>query len=250
MFDAYTIPTALICYVALLLSLSVHEASHAGAAYLLGDDTAASLGRLSFNPIVHMDMVGTVIFPLLGLIFGGFFIGWAKPVPYNPRRFRPAVPPKGGGAFVSFAGPLSNLVLSLVFMVVLCLATIALARAPQARFGLVDAAFQGPQALDVLGVSTGPMVLLSLAGMLVQINILLAFFNLIPLGPLDGAGVLRGFVPDRILSRYDRLRYHPAMWGVLIVLLFTGIVGLFLSPVRSFYFRHVIAPVARLILGA
>lgn len=250
MFNAYTLPTALICYVALLFSLSVHEASHAGAAYALGDETAAELGRLTVNPIVHIDPIGTVLFPLVGLLFGGFFIGWAKPVPYNPARFRRSITAKTGGALVSFAGPLSNFVLSLLFLVLLCGAAALMAGQGRLRGLLVDAAFGGPAALADLGVSTTSLVLLSLAGELVKINMLLAFFNLIPLGPLDGAGVIRGFVPYHLLARYDRLRYHPAMWVVLMVLMFTGIVGYFLVPVEGLYVHFVLNPVIRLILGA
>ena len=250
MLNTYTIPTALICYVALLFSLSVHEASHAGAAFALGDKTAAEQKRLTINPLAHIDPIGTVLFPLVGLLSAGFFIGWAKPVPYNPARFRRTVAARTGGALVSFAGPFSNMILSLIFLAVLCGAAVAMVGSNQLRSVLVDAAFRGPSALGDLGVPTASLVLLSLAGELVKINVLLAFFNLIPLGPLDGAGVIRGFVPYNLLSRYDRLRYHPVMWAVLLILMFTGIVGYFLGPVQEFYARFVLDPVARLILGA
>jgi Zn-dependent protease len=85
-FDSISIPTILVSYVALLFSLSVHEASHATAAYLLEDDTAARLGRMTLNPLAHMDLLGTFVFPLLGMVSGFPFIGWAKPVPVDPRN--------------------------------------------------------------------------------------------------------------------------------------------------------------------
>lgn len=249
MFDNISIPTILVSYVALLFSLSVHEASHASAAFLLGDDTAARQGRMSLNPVAHMDPLGTVVFPLLGLIFGGFFIGWAKPVPFDPVNFTRKIRIKTGGAIVSAAGPASNIVLSFIFLAVMCVSIRASVPGTLDRWRLLQAAFHGPETLIQLGLPMGQVLLLGLGGALVYMNVLLAAFNLLPLGPLDGAGVLRGVLPDRWLPRYDYLRYHPYTMPVLFLLMLTGVIGFFLTPVRALL-SWSLNPVARLILGA
>ena len=125
-----SIPTVLISFVALLFSLSVHEASHATAAYLLDDDTAARMGRMTINPLAHIDPIGTVVFPLLGLLFGGFFIGWAKPVLFNPARLTRRLQMKVSAALIALAGPLSNILMSILFMAALS--------ASQGKTGLGD----------------------------------------------------------------------------------------------------------------
>jgi Zn-dependent protease len=249
LFDSINLATILVSYVALLFSLSVHEASHAGAAFLLGDHTAQEKGRLTLNPFAHMDILGTVVFPLMGLLFGGFFIGWAKPVPFNPLRFTRKIRMKTGDAIVSFAGPASNLGLTMVFLVALCLMVAFMSGDVDGRFQMLRAAFMGPQALSRYLIDPGTLTFLSLAGALVQINLLLAVFNLIPLGPLDGAGVLRAFIPDKYIYRYDQLRHHPATWIILMILMFTGTIGFILGPVRSLFSIFILSPVARLILG-
>ncbi len=249
MFDSISIPTILVSYVALLFSLSVHEASHATAAYLLGDDTAASQGRMSLNPIAHMDILGTVIFPLMGLILGGFFIGWAKPVPFNPVNFTRKIRMKTSGALVSLAGPASNVVLSFVFLGVMCLSIRASVPGIEDRWQLLQASFRGPETLLRLGLPMWQVLLLGLGGSLVFMNVLLAAFNILPLGPLDGAGVLRGILPDHWLPQYDRLRYHPYTMPILFLLLMTGVVGFLLNPVRALLY-WTLNPVAHIILGA
>lgn len=248
MFDNISLPTVIISYVALLFSLSVHEASHAGMAYLLDDDTAARLGRLTLNPIAHMDVLGTVIFPLMGLVFGGFFIGWAKPVPFNPANFTRKIRVKTGDALVSSAGPASNVALSLIFTVILAFSIRLTTMAPEDRAYVLQSALAGPEYLRRLPLDATQVALFALGGALIKINILLAIFNMIPLGPLDGAGVLRGFIPDRSLHRYDELRYHPYMWLALMLLMFTGIIGFFLTPVWRFIYLF-LRTLAFLIIG-
>ncbi|MDP2876186.1 MAG: site-2 protease family protein [Holophaga sp.] len=249
MFENISITTVLVSYVALLFSLSVHEASHATAAYLLDDDTAARLGRMTLNPIAHVDLIGTVVFPLAGLLLGGFFIGWAKPVPFNPSRLTRRIRMKVGGALVSLAGPVSNVVLSFLVLAIMCLSIRFVAQDPSARWTLLNYSFQGPVALARLDLGAGQMLVLSLGGALVTMNVLLAAFNILPLGPLDGAGVLRGMLPDRVLPRYDYYRYHPYTMPILFLLMITGAVGFFLTPVRLFLY-WALEPIARLILGA
>lgn len=248
MFDHISIPTILVSYVALLFSLSVHEACHATAAHLLGDDTASSQGRMSLNPIVHMDPLGTVVFPLLGLVLGGFFIGWAKPVPFNPLYFTRKIRMKTSGALVSLAGPASNVLLSFFFLGVMCLSIRMSVSEVGERWRLLQAAFHGPESLVRLGLPISQVLLLGLGGSLVFMNVLLAAFNILPLGPLDGAGVLRGVLPDSWLPKYDQIRYHPYTMPILFLLMMTGAIGFLLGPVRSFLF-WALNPVARLILG-
>lgn len=249
MFDNIPFATILVSYVALLFSLSVHEASHATAAYLLDDDTAARMGRMTLNPIAHIDILGTVVFPLAGLLMGGFFIGWAKPVPFDPSRFTRRIRMKTGGALVSLAGPVSNVLLSFLVLTVMCLSVRFGAHDPAARWKMLNYAFRGPEALANLELPVGLMLVLSLGGALVTMNVLLAAFNILPLGPLDGAGVLRGMLPDRMLPKYDFYRYHPYTMPILFLLMLTGVVGFFLTPVRLFLYWS-LDPVARLILGA
>lgn len=248
MFDSLPIATILISYVALLFSLCVHEASHAGAAYLMGDDTAARLGRLTLNPAPHIDLIGTVVFPLLGLFFGGFFIGWAKPVPFDPGRLTRKLQLKVSAALISFAGPAANLILSVIFVALTSLAIRWTEPDLVGRLTLFRAAFSGPESLMHLGLGTGSVVFFGLTGMLVRMNVLLAVFNLIPLGPLDGAGVLGGFLPNRVQYKYNRFRYHPYTWIGLMVLMISGIGAVFFRPIQALAY-WCLSPIASLLLG-
>jgi Zn-dependent protease len=248
LFDHISLPTVLINFVALLFSLSVHEASHATAAYLLDDDTAARMGRMTINPIPHIDPIGTVVFPILGLLFGGFFIGWAKPVLFNPARLTRRLQMKVSAALIALAGPLSNILLAILFMAVTTLGVRLLELGP-ARVQLWLAAFDGPEALIGMGLDTGKVVLLGLGGALVHLNILLAAFNLVPLGPLDGAGVLGGFLPDHLQYRYNAFRYHRFWFFGLMLLMYVGVLKWLLYPTFMLMYA-LLNPIARLILGA
>ena len=248
MFEHISIPTVLIMYVALLFSLSVHEASHATAAYLLDDDTAARMGRMTINPVPHIDLLGTVIFPIMGLLFGGFFIGWAKPVPFNPARLTRRFQVKVSAALISVAGPVSNLILALIFLVLTAVVARLMAPGLPERVRLFDLAFAGPQTLLEAGLDAGKVLVLGMGGALVRLNILLAAFNLIPLGPLDGAGVLAGFLPDRLQYTYNKWRYHPYMWLALFGLMWLGVLRFLLAP-TFFLAGLVLNPIANLVLG-
>jgi len=249
LFSHISIPTVLISFVALLFSLSVHEASHATAAYLLDDDTAARMGRMTLNPLAHIDPIGTVVFPLLGLLFGGFFIGWAKPVLFNPARLTRRLQMKVSSAIISFAGPLSNIILSIVFMAATCLAIRLMAPSLNSRAELFMAAWRGPESLIDLGLDSGKVVLLGLGGALIHLNVLLAAFNIIPLGPLDGAGVLGGFLPDHLQYRYNAFRYHRFWFFGLMLLMYFGILRFLLIPTMMLT-DAMLTPIRRLILGA
>jgi Zn-dependent protease len=252
-FDHISIPTILISYVALLFSLSVHEASHATAAYWLEDDTAARLGRMTLNPIAHMDPIGTFLFPLLGMTTGLPFIGWAKPVPIQPTRFTSRFRMRTGISLVSAAGPASNLVLSLLFLFLTALSVRFMAASGQDRIHLFISSLNGPEALMNLGWSGFGLVFLSLGGRLILINIMLAIFNLLPIGPLDGAGVLQGFLPHRWAQVFDKYRRYMFFFLLLVVFVpgpggHSSILSWALSPVINGVFTALLF-IAGLILG-
>ncbi len=229
MFNTISIPTVLIGYVALLFSLSVHEACHATAAYLLDDDTAARLGRMTLNPLAHMDPIGTFLFPLIGMTTGIPMIGWAKPVPVQPQHFTRKISMRTGLSIVSAAGPASNLVLSVLFLVVTTLSIRFSVEAPLERWRLFAAALHGPEALLRMGVEGPSLALLGLGGQLIIINIFLAIFNMIPAGPLDGAAVLQGFLPYRAAQTFER--WKPYMYVGLLILVFTRLLWVIMSPI-------------------
>ena len=196
----------------LLFSLSVHESAHAWMAWKLGDDTAMRLGRVSLNPIVHIDPVGTLLFPLIQIFTNVPLLGWAKPTPYNPANFRRDVSMRKGHVLVAAAGPVSNFLLALLFTGVLGLLV---------RSGLVE---------------SRDSVLLTLAVLGIQLNVLLALFNLVPIPPLDGSKVasfgLRGDLGDR----YDRVM-GPYGFMILMLLLMSGALGYVLAPIRNLILR-------------
>lgn len=191
--------------VPVVFAITVHEVAHGWVASRLGDQTARLLGRLTLNPIKHMDLVGTVILPLLLLSLGGFIFGWAKPVPVDWRNLRR---PRRDMALVAVAGPLANLIMLVIWALF-------------AR-GLVSA--QGGLGADVL-----PWFFM--AGVGITINIALIVFNLLPLPPLDGSRIVSALLPPQQALRYNALE----RWGIpiLLVLMFTGVLNkLLLPPVR------------------
>lgn len=194
----------LISFVVLLLSLTVHEAAHAWAADRLGDPTARLLGRLSLNPVVHADLIGTVLFPLIAMTTGLPIIGWAKPVPVNMHNLRS---PRRDFALVAAAGPISNVLLAI-------LGGLSLALLPTGESNSI---------LDVL--------FLGLV-MAVMLNALLAVFNMIPIPPLDGGNVLMGLLPEGAARVIDGLR--PYGFLLLYALMLTGVLGAIMRPVQGF----------------
>jgi Zn-dependent protease len=195
------IPAAVI----LILSLSFHEAAHAWTADRLGDPTARMLGRLTLNPLSHIDWIGTVLFPILAMYSGLPIIGWAKPVPVNMRNLRH---PRRDFAIVALAGPVSNLIIAVTFAVFLMLL---------------------PGDTPVLLNRMTPATFLTLA---VVVNVLLAVFNMIPVPPLDGGNVLAGLVPEEFARVIDQLR--PYGFIVLYVLMLTGVLAAITRPVQNF----------------
>jgi Zn-dependent protease len=196
-----------IAFIVLLFSLTVHESAHAWTADRLGDPTARLLGRVSLNPIVHADLVGTVLFPLVALVSHLPLIGWAKPVPVNVRRLRHE---RRDYVLVAAAGPASNLVLAVVAALLLSVLPVS------------------PVILGEPNVSAPLASLLSLG---VQLNLLLAVFNMLPIPPLDGGNVLSGLLPANLAVQFDRVRPYGVL--LLYALMFTnGFEYLVLPPYK------------------
>ncbi len=185
-----------------LFAITVHEVAHGYVAEKLGDKTARILGRLTLNPLKHIDMIGTVLVPLVLLFLGGFIFGWAKPVPINPRNFKN---PRRDMALVSIAGPLSNFLMAIIWAVIM-------------KFGLIMMGH---------GIKAGlPVMLMGQAG--IMINLVLMFLNLIPIPPLDGSRVIAAMIPMKWLYYYDRI--EPYGFVILILLIFTGVLGWIIGP--------------------
>jgi Zn-dependent protease len=193
-----------IAFSVLVFSLTVHEAAHAWAADRLGDPTARLLGRVSLNPAVHVDPIGTLLFPLVGIVSGAPLIGWAKPVPVAVWRFERG---RRDYLMVAAAGPLSNLFLAF-------LAAVALRLLPPAVLAPSQAGALAPLA--------------RIAWEALQINLLLAIFNLLPIPPLDGGSVLSGVLPERAAAGLDRVR--PYGFLLLYALLLSGGFSLVVGP--------------------
>ena len=198
-------PRIFIVFAVLLFSLTVHEAAHAWSADRLGDPTARVLGRLSLNPLVHIDPIGTLLFPLLALVANVPLLGWAKPVPVDVRRLRRT---RRDYVLVAAAGPASNLMLATIAAIVLRLLTVS------------------PVTLGEPNMSVPVASILSSA---LQINVLLAVFNMIPIPPLDGGNVIGGLLPRSLAYRFDSL-VRPYGFLLLYALMLTSGLSYLIGP--------------------
>ena len=187
----------------LIMSVVIHEVAHGYAANSLGDPTAKYEGRLTLNPAKHLDFVGSFLVPFISYNLGGFIIGWAKPVPYNPHNLRPG---RWSEAMVAGAGPLSNITLALIFGIIL-------------RIGLSSSS-----------VTPG---FVEITSIVVFINILLAVFNLMPIPPLDGSKLVFAFFPER----FGQVREFFERYGLVLLLFFIFFLWQIISPIVTFFFR-------------
>ncbi len=200
------VQTAVLVLIPMILSLTVHEYAHARSAFALGDRTAAARGRMTLNPLSHLDPFGTILLPLLAILGGGPFFGWARPVPINPVLFSRRIRMRTGVLLTAAAGPASNLVLAFA----------------------IALAFTG---LRIAGLTLSDPVL-TLLVFTFKINVVLAVFNLIPVPPLDGSRVLAGLLPDSLARQYAYLERNPAFVLIAFAILITQAGALLQVPVR------------------
>lgn len=184
----------------LIMSVVIHEVSHGYAALYLGDQTAKYEGRLTLNPLKHLELFGSFILPVLSYMFGGFLLGWAKPVPYNPYNLRPG---RFSEAIVAIAGPLSNFSLALIFGLII-------------RFGAGEL----------------PAAFLAISQVIVLINIVLGVFNLVPIPPLDGSKILFALFPQNLY----KIRAFFEQFGLILLLIFIFFLSHLLFPIVASIF--------------
>jgi Zn-dependent protease len=202
----HLVQTVAIYALPVLFAITLHEAAHGYVARHFGDMTAHAQGRISLNPLRHIDPIGTVLVPILILVSSvamgtsGLLFGWAKPVPVNYSALKH---PKQNMRWVAAAGPLSNLAMALGWAMLLKLGEVL----PESGF-------------------TKPLQLMGFAG--IQVNIILMLLNLLPILPLDGGRIVASLLPNRMASRYSKL--EPWGFPILLVLLFTSLLGVILDP--------------------
>jgi Zn-dependent protease len=200
---AFDVAQLFIAFSVLVLSLTFHEAAHAWTAYRLGDPTAQRLGRLSLNPVVHVDPIGTILLPLVAFVSRIPVIGWAKPVPVNIRNLRFG---RRGFVLVAAAGPASNLLIAAIVAVLIRV-------------------FVPPFTDEYRSMPA------EIAQDAVTLNVVLAVFNMIPVPPLDGGNVLAGLLPAELGGAFDRIR--PYGFLIIYALMLTGMLNRFVFPLAS-----------------
>ncbi len=205
------IQTLSVAAIPVLLAITLHEVAHGWTALQFGDRTAELLGRLTLNPLRHVDLMGTVIVPLVMILLTGWMFGWAKPVPVNPRNLRN---PKRHMAYVAAAGPLSNLAMAFAWSFVLAFVT----------------------GLEIEGGAGEFFFEMARIGIL--FNVLLMVFNLVPIPPLDGGRVLRGLVSEPLARRLDGLEPYGLI--IIVLLLATGVLIPLIGPVVMTIYRFIL----------
>lgn len=202
-------------YIPLLLSITIHEYAHALISHKLGDDTAYRYGRLTLNPIAHIDLLGTVIMPIMGILSGLPFFGWAKPVPFNPLFFNRNVSMRKGIMYTALAGPVSNLLFAI--LMILC-GRLLLFIVPNSDSGIFRAMF-------LLIVNT------------MQVNIGLFLFNLLPVPPLDGSKILYGLLPENKMFIIEFIEKYSFILFIAVILFAGDIIGPAFIGMTKFFFN-------------
>lgn len=204
----------LVFAIPVLFAITIHEVAHGFVAERFGDPTARMLGRITLNPLKHIDPLGTILVPLIGYLLGGFIIGWAKPVPIGVQNFKHK---KRDMAIVSLAGLGANILMMLLWAGIIKMSALMAESAPWAAYVLQSMGMQG-----------------------VMINIILAVFNLLPLPPLDGSHIVDYFLSSRASYHYNRIA--PYGFWILLGLLVTGILAHIMTPLISIMFAliHII----------
>lgn len=198
--------TTAVWIIPVVFAITVHEVAHGWVANKLGDGTAKMLGRLTLNPIKHIDPIGTIVVPLVMVLMAGFAFGWAKPVPVSPRNFKN---PRKDMAIVAVAGPLANVVMAIFWVFFLKLVSLVVSDINIAR-GLMAMAQAG-----------------------IIINLVLFVFNLFPIPPLDGSKVLSGLVPHSVSLMMDKI--EPYGFFIVVGLLYFGVLSKLMNPIIVFF---------------
>lgn len=214
--DTNALLSLVLTLPAVLIAITFHEFAHAFAADKLGDDTPRRQGRLTLNPLAHLDPVGSVM-----LVFAGF--GWGKPVEINPSNFKRTISMSKGEAIVAIAGPLMNLLLAIIFTFLY----------------FIIAKFATAFCLTQVG-----LIILTLIQTTIIINIGLGVFNLIPLPPLDGSKVLKHFLPYKVRDCFER--YSQVFYIIFVVLWVTDLAGIIISPVISAVYTGIVSLIGHL----
>jgi len=201
----------------ILIAIVFHELSHGFVANKLGDPTAKMMGRLTLNPIAHIDPIGTILMPLMLIIFtnGQFVFGYAKPVPINPMNFKN---PKRDMAISAAAGPITNLLLAILSIMIL-------------KFIVAPLSFLLPE--NISSSVMTPLIMIFRSSVI--INVVLATFNMIPIPPLDGGRVLIGFLPYKQAVSFSKI--EPFGFIIVMLLIFTGIANYFVIPLVNLFLR-------------
>jgi Zn-dependent protease len=223
-----SIVSIVISLFVLLFAITVHEASHGWAAHKLGDPTAYDMGRVSLNPLAHIDPIGTILLPLILVLIGAPAFGWAKPVIVNPYNLKN---PRRDNLWISLAGPASNTIVAVIALLLMFF------------IKLLNPGITGFLRSFIVykqGFTPGFYPLEGLALILfyaILVNMYLAVFNLIPVPPLDGSGILAGLLSDQAAAKYDRIR--PFGFIIVLALIYLGFLDIIIRPLQLFVFTLV-----------